>query len=290
MHLELHLNKIEFIYHSVTKKVKIKLDDQARVVLYKGIAELLGFEPGEYKKSMESSYIDDPTASFPIMYAYCDPVEPQIVGHIQAPLLKIIKVEGKYEEKKVVNALTIQDLTVIPVIRQQFQTIEIILRLHAGDFVSFERGRVIAVYIRITGHAQSRQRCCACANRWFKGLFRTALPFLKSGAKSERKEVLKTSTQIANDMLEGQSFPESASYKFFQIEESKRPRYFRSLGVMAFLLKESPECVKSELNLFLAPPTQTVIEKGQGCNFISLLMLQMKVLLNSSYLEVVMLS
>ncbi|GFU05362.1 uncharacterized protein F54H12.2 [Trichonephila clavipes] len=27
---------------------------------------------------------------------------------------------------------------------------------------------------------------------------------------------------------------------------------------------ESPECVKSELNLFLAPPTQTVIEKVNG--------------------------
>ncbi|GFX73825.1 uncharacterized protein F54H12.2 [Trichonephila clavipes] len=57
------------------------------------------------------------------------------------------------------------------------------------------------------------------------------------------------------------------SYQFFQIEESKRTRYFRSLGVMAFLLKESPECVKSELNLFLAPPTQTVIEKGQWVQF-----------------------
>ncbi|GFS54068.1 uncharacterized protein F54H12.2 [Trichonephila inaurata madagascariensis] len=36
---------------------------------------------------------------------------------------------------------------------------------------------------------------------------------------------------------------------------------------MAFLLKESPECVKSELNLFLTPPTQTVIEKGQWVQF-----------------------
>ncbi|GFW21693.1 uncharacterized protein F54H12.2 [Trichonephila clavipes] len=36
---------------------------------------------------------------------------------------------------------------------------------------------------------------------------------------------------------------------------------------MAFLLKESPEYVKSELNLFLAPPTQTVIEKGQWVKF-----------------------
>ncbi|GFT90159.1 uncharacterized protein F54H12.2, partial [Trichonephila clavipes] len=44
---------------------------------------------------------------------------------------------------------------------------------------------------------------------WFKRLFRTALPFLKSGAKSVGK-VLKTSTQIANDMFGGAEFPESA--------------------------------------------------------------------------------
>ncbi|GFV34696.1 uncharacterized protein TNCV_573361 [Trichonephila clavipes] len=142
MHLELHQNKIEFIYHSVTKKVKIKLGDQARVVLYKGLAELLGFEPGEYKKSVESPYIADPTASFPIMYAYCDLVEPQIVGHTQAPLLKIIKVEGK--DGEVVNAHYTRP-HYVPVIRQQFQTIEMILRLHSGDLVPFERGRVIAV-------------------------------------------------------------------------------------------------------------------------------------------------
>ncbi|GFT51545.1 uncharacterized transposon-derived protein F54H12.3 [Trichonephila clavipes] len=106
MHLELHQNKIEFIYHSVTKKVKIKL------------------------------------ASFPIIYAYCDLVEPQIVGHTQAPLLKIIKVEGK--DGEVVNAHYTRPYYV-PVIRQQFQTIEMILRLHSGDLVPFERGRVIAV-------------------------------------------------------------------------------------------------------------------------------------------------
>ncbi|GFW27898.1 uncharacterized protein TNCV_767781 [Trichonephila clavipes] len=138
MHLELHQNKIEFICHSVTKKVKIKLGDQARVVLYKGLAELLGFEPGEYKKSVESPYIADPTASFPIMYAYCDLVEPQIVGHTQAPLLKIIKVEGK--DREVVNAHYTRP-HYVPVIRQQFQTIEMILRLHSGDLVPFERSR-----------------------------------------------------------------------------------------------------------------------------------------------------
>lgn len=36
---------------------------------------------------------------------------------------------------------------------------------------------------------------------------------------------------------------------------------------MAFLLKDSPECAKSELDLFTMPPTQTVIEKGQWIEF-----------------------
>ncbi|GFX81609.1 uncharacterized protein F54H12.2 [Trichonephila clavipes] len=36
---------------------------------------------------------------------------------------------------------------------------------------------------------------------------------------------------------------------------------------MAFLLKDSPECAKSELNLFALPPTQTVIERGQWVQF-----------------------
>lgn len=36
---------------------------------------------------------------------------------------------------------------------------------------------------------------------------------------------------------------------------------------MALLLKDSPECAKSELNLFTLPPTQTVIERGRWVEF-----------------------
>ena len=36
---------------------------------------------------------------------------------------------------------------------------------------------------------------------------------------------------------------------------------------MAFLLKDSPECVKSELELFHLPSTQTVIQSGQWVEF-----------------------
>lgn len=142
MYLASHKNKIEFSYQPVTKKVKLKIEQHCKVVLPEGIAELLGFEAGEYNNNLESPFIADPTASFPAIYIYCDLVEPQIVGDVQAPLLKIVTVKGK--DGEVVNAHYIRPYY-LPVVRKNFQTIEIVLRLHSGKLVPFERGRVIAV-------------------------------------------------------------------------------------------------------------------------------------------------
>ncbi|GFV17926.1 uncharacterized protein TNCV_873901 [Trichonephila clavipes] len=67
-------------------------------------------------------------------------LNPQIVGHTQAPTPEnYSKVEGK--DGEVVNASHYTRPHYVPVIRQQFQTIEMILRLHSGDLVPFERGR-----------------------------------------------------------------------------------------------------------------------------------------------------
>ncbi|GFW21815.1 uncharacterized protein TNCV_1235401 [Trichonephila clavipes] len=98
MYLEDFKNKIEFHYHPVVKRVNIKIKGQAKIFLDECVSEL-GFEPGEIKGKVESPYIADPNASFPLIYVYCDLAEPQIVGDIQAPLLKIVKVEGKDGEK-----------------------------------------------------------------------------------------------------------------------------------------------------------------------------------------------
>ncbi|GFU57451.1 uncharacterized transposon-derived protein F54H12.3 [Trichonephila clavipes] len=121
-----------------SERIPLKLQTDAD----EGVSELLGFEPGEIKGKVESPYIAEPNASFPLIYVYCDLVEPQIVGDIQAPLLKIVKVEGK--DGEVVNSHYTRP-HFVPVIRQHFQTIELVLRLHSGDLVPFERGRVIAV-------------------------------------------------------------------------------------------------------------------------------------------------
>ncbi|GFX97561.1 uncharacterized protein TNCV_2841211 [Trichonephila clavipes] len=90
---------MEFHYHRVVKRVNIKTKGHAKIFLADGVSELLGFESGEIKGKVESPYIADPNASFPLIYVYCDLVESQIVGDIQSPLLKIVKVEGKDGEK-----------------------------------------------------------------------------------------------------------------------------------------------------------------------------------------------
>lgn len=142
MTLTSHKNKIEFSYHSVTKRVTIKTKDKSKVVLHEGISELLGFYPGEYSGIFQSPFVADPNASFPVMYVYCDLVEPQIVGDVRAPLLKIVKVEGK--DGEIVNVSYTRP-HYLPVIRQHFQSIQIDIRLHSGDFVPFERGKVYIV-------------------------------------------------------------------------------------------------------------------------------------------------
>ncbi|GFX09158.1 uncharacterized protein TNCV_4167371 [Trichonephila clavipes] len=225
MYLEDFKNKIEFHYHPIVKRVKIKTKEHAKVFLHKGFSKLLGFEPCEIKGKVESSYIADPNASFPLIYVYSDLVEPQIVGDVQAPLLKIVKVEGK--DGEVVNAHYTRP-HYVPVIRRHFQTVEMVLRLHSGELVPFERGRVIAVlhfrmrqidyYVNQAGNGLSYYQGQSFQKGYgiggcFKRLFRTALPFLTRGAKSVGKEVLKTGTQIVNDLLEGQNLEDAAKHR-----------------------------------------------------------------------------
>lgn len=149
MTLASHKNKIEFDYDPVTKKVKINTVKNSKVILNQGLAELLGFEPGEYTGFQQSPFVADPKSSFPVMYLYCDLVEPQIVGDVQAPLLKIVSVEGK--DGEIINAHYPRPFY-LPVIRQHFQTVHIDIRLHSGDLMPFERGKVF-----VTLHFRLRQ-------------------------------------------------------------------------------------------------------------------------------------
>lgn len=143
--------KIVFTYNKHTRKVKISLKPDARVVLLPGLAECLGFLPGEFANEdypsrdspylvFESPNVADPTYNFNLLYVYNDIIEPQIVGDTFAPLLRVITVKG--QDGNMIHELFDRP-HYIPLARKNFQTVETVIRTHMGRLVSFERGNLI---------------------------------------------------------------------------------------------------------------------------------------------------
>lgn len=140
-----HKNKIYFNFSIVTKRVNIKVKNNARVVLYDGLAQMLGFEPCEInstteqpEKTVHSPYVADPCAHYRVLMVYSDIVEPQIVGDVLAPLLRIVNVTGNDGE---VICVKYDRPHYLPVSRKQIDTLEIVIRTHIGELTPFQRGR-----------------------------------------------------------------------------------------------------------------------------------------------------
>ena len=143
--------KIGITYNKHTRKVKITLTSGAKLKLSPGLAESLGFTPGEYaneeepirenrEKIFEAPNVADPNYDFKLLYIYSDIVEPQIVGHTVAPLLRVVTVKGK--DGDMIHEMFDRP-HYLPLSQKNFQTIETVIRTHTGNYVPFERGQLI---------------------------------------------------------------------------------------------------------------------------------------------------
>ncbi|GFU53473.1 uncharacterized protein F54H12.2 [Trichonephila clavipes] len=105
----------------------------------------------------------------------------------------------------------------------------------------------------------------------FRRLFRAALPFLVKGGKTIGKEVLMTGSRVASDVLSGENFKEAVKKRSKEsgkkLAQKAIDRVQSMVGKGQYKRKHSPECVKSELELFNLPGTQTVIQDGQWKQF-----------------------
>ncbi|KMQ84976.1 hypothetical protein RF55_16786 [Lasius niger] len=142
-------SKLDLYYNPVSKKIKYQLHDRAKLILSPQLAGMLGFEYKDLKGSGYSTRAADLKGVLPIMYVYCDLVEPQIVGDVQAPLLKIVNVKG--HDGEIIN-INFPRPVYLPIIRQHFQTIHVDIRQHSGALVPFESGKVF-----LTLHFRLRQ-------------------------------------------------------------------------------------------------------------------------------------
>jgi len=138
-------DKIIFNYNAVTKRVRVKVKNKAKLILHAGLAELLGFSPtvicttnDQSEVIAESPFVADPCAQYRVLLVYSDIVVPRIIGDVVAPLLRITNVTGSDGDVVSVNY---DRPHYLPVCRNHIQNVEIVIRTHTGQLVPFERGR-----------------------------------------------------------------------------------------------------------------------------------------------------
>jgi hypothetical protein len=87
----------------------------------------------------ESPYVAD-LSLFSSIFTYCNIVEAQVVGNVNAKLIKTIPVEGTHGD---IITKTFTNIQYVPVETKSFEDVEILLRTDTGDPVPFERGKVV---------------------------------------------------------------------------------------------------------------------------------------------------
>lgn len=142
-----------FNYDEVTKKVSTEYDTAftgGSLMSTKGsqIIHVLGYS----KKANPELLLFDLTKSaeaeaalsthYPAMFVYCDAMEHQVVGDTKAPLLRTVAITDKDAE---VGHKVFQRPYYIPVSKNYISSLTIELRNDAGELITFQSGKVLAV-------------------------------------------------------------------------------------------------------------------------------------------------
>ena len=151
-------------YSSVTQKMTLHMTENTLFTIpyHSAVASMLGFREPIASKSVaatsspvlpadsrhpDSSYpfhfeADDVvnlTQGFDTLYLYTDIVESRIVGDTLAPLLRVLPISGHHGDR--VSA-RFTNVHYVPLLRSNFDSIEVDIRNDMGRRVPFEYGRV----------------------------------------------------------------------------------------------------------------------------------------------------
>ncbi|GFV98084.1 uncharacterized protein F54H12.2 [Trichonephila clavipes] len=235
MTIKAHQNKIYFNYNPVTKRVRVTVKNKAKVILEDGLAQVLGFDPCKIESSdsskehmIESLFVADPWANYRVLLLYSDIVEPQIIGDVLAPLLRIVNVTGHDGEIVCVKYDRPHYLHAKAVGKQLFHSgADVLNDISKGDnFKVATQRRLKEAGRNLTEKASNKVK--------------TMIGF---GRRNKKRK------QSKNNIIRRKS-------------KKVKTRDIFAQKMTCLIHKDSPTCVKSELDLFLIPPTQTAIEKG----------------------------
>ena len=148
VHLEERDPTVNFFYKTNKNRVMVQLRGKGfRLHLSRKLQYILGYDTqmvitGEYEDSI--NYADHPpdiTGGFNFLYVYCNLIAPQIVGNVNAQVLRVINMEkrdfGANIEKEYANP------HYVPLLEKEFSKVEINIKDDRGSLVPFEFGKVV---------------------------------------------------------------------------------------------------------------------------------------------------
>lgn len=138
--------KIKFRYDEISKYVSVAVMDESikSVTLSPKLGIQLGFEPN---RNLVSNGLGKCPANLHLglpyqLFVYCDIIEPQIVGDVMTHLLRIIPLDPS---KYIYGANKMHVFSpphYLPVMRREFDTIEVDIRSNTGQKIPFQFGTV----------------------------------------------------------------------------------------------------------------------------------------------------
>ncbi|GFX01654.1 uncharacterized transposon-derived protein F54H12.3 [Trichonephila clavipes] len=226
------------------------------------LGELLGFKRNVIIiGNMKSKFVADAWSNFSVFYVYSDLISPQIVGDIQAPLLRIVRTKGKDGE-------TISQYydrpQYLPLVRHSFQTIQSELRLNSGDFVPFERvkgGKTIGKEVLMTG---SRVASDVLSGENFKEAVKTRSR--ESGKKLAQKVIDRVQSMVGKGQYKRKrkkqkKFISSKARKWWISESPSSRAQTGRTTILLIDLRVSPDPV-CRMATILVPSVPGISSKG----------------------------
>lgn len=133
---------VTFSYSTYLKRISIKFDSDviSQIHLTPKLAHILGFKWPDITKSSWADYPVDLKGGFESLYGYTNIIEPQIVGDIVAPLLRIVGIEGANEQ--IIDKI-FDTPHYIPVLYNDISDIEVCIKTDNNEFLKFLSGKVV---------------------------------------------------------------------------------------------------------------------------------------------------
>lgn len=144
-------------YDSITNRIRVQRTDaitdphphsfdksnESRSIMFHGrLAIQLGFIPGVDVLSYDwSPYVGNIYFGIPDqMFIYCDLVEPQLIGYESSQVIKIVNTTEKEEKFGSSCFRSFQKIHYIPVMRKEFEKVEIEIKDITGEDFQFRHG------------------------------------------------------------------------------------------------------------------------------------------------------